>query len=335
MLPFDVLSGRHVRTLLDADPALSLRVVAKAYLDHHDGLTVNPHSQFLRFPGHDLDRIISLPASLGEDAGVAGIKWIASFPGNTAHGLPRASAVLVLNDLRTGFPFALMEASVISAARTAASAVLAAGWMSGPGRQVARLGVVGSGVIARSTLDAFRADGWQFDEVLVHDRADAAARAGALEAQARWPGASSRAAALDETLRADIVLFATTSGAPYVGPPTTFRAGQVVLNVSLRDLAPELILAAENVFDDVDHCLKASTSPHLAEQACGHRGFVTGTLAQLMRGEITLDRSKPLVFSPFGMGILDLALGCEVYHRAREAKLTVPVPDFFGEPVTR
>lgn len=327
---FDVLSGRHIREILAADPTLGPQAVRQAYLDHHDGKTVNPPSQFLRFPDNELNRIIALPASLGEGAGVAGIKWISSFPGNLTRGLPRASAVLVLNDLRTGYPFALLESSIISAARTAASAVLAAGWMNQHVHRATSLGVIGLGVIARSTLDAFVADDWQFDDVRVHDLSSKAAEAGAQYAKQRWPKANAQAASLAQALAADVVLFTTTSGKPYVLPPVSFAPGQIVLNVSLRDIAPELILEAENIVDDVDHCLKAATSPHLAEQLCGHRDFVTGTLAQLMRGEVALNRSRPLIFSPFGMGILDLAIGHEVYRRAREQGLTFSVPDFFG-----
>jgi cysteine synthase A/ornithine cyclodeaminase len=203
--------------------------------------------------------------------------------------------------------------------------------MSGQERRARSLGVVGSGLIARATLDAFVADGWRFDDIRVHDLSAAAAEQGAREAQRRWAQGRAEAAPLERALAADIVLFATTAGKPYVLPPASFGAGQIVLNLSLRDIAPELILDAQNVFDDVDHCLRASTSPHLAEQLCGHREFATGTLAQLMRGSIALDRTRPLIFSPFGMGILDLALGKEIYHLALESGLTVRVPDFFGE----
>lgn len=330
MFPFDVIGGPQVKAILEADPGRSLRGVAQAYLDHHDGKTVNPPSHFLRFQNHDLNRIIALPAALGGQDGVAGIKWIASFPGNLEHGFPRASAVLVLNDLETGYPYALMEASLISAARTAASAVLAANWMNGHERHAASLGVVGAGLIARNTLDAFHADGWLFDTIRVHDTSPATAAACAAYLRARWPDCTVVPAELAPAVAADVVLFTTTAGTPYVGPPTRFKPGQIVLNISLRDIAPELILDADNIVDDIEHCLKANTSPHLAEQLSGNRHFVTGTLAQLMRGEIALDRTRPLVFSPFGMGILDLALGREIHRDAVARGMTTPVPGFFS-----
>ena len=102
-------------------------VVGRTYLLHHDRQSVNPDSYFLRFPTKPDARVIALPAYLGGDVDTIGIKWIASFPGNVQRGMPRASAVLLLNDYETGYPVACLEAAAISAARTAASAALAAG----------------------------------------------------------------------------------------------------------------------------------------------------------------------------------------------------------------
>src|SRR5881409_4084140 len=125
-----IINGKTVFDIVRAHRVECLRIVREAYLAHAEGQSVNPDSYFLRFPDKPDCRIIALPAYLGNNFGVAGLKWIASYPANIQRGFPRASAVLVLNDYETGYPFAMLESSIISAARTAASAALAADWLS-------------------------------------------------------------------------------------------------------------------------------------------------------------------------------------------------------------
>ncbi|KQZ38720.1 2,3-diaminopropionate biosynthesis protein SbnB [Duganella sp. Root1480D1] len=331
MFSFSVVSGVDVKNILESAPQQAIASAELAYLAHHEGKTLNPDSYFLRFPEQKQNRIIALPAAIGEQVDVAGIKWISSFPDNIRQGIPRASAVLVLNDLATGYPFALLEGSLISAARTAASAVLGAYWINGRRRRAASIAFIGAGIIARNIFDMFLADDWSFARMQVHDLTPDSAAAFAAHAQSRHPAMAVETADLAAALGADIVVFATTAGTPYVPRATRFAAGQIVLNISLRDLMPESLLDANNLFDDVDHCMKADTSPHLAEQLLGDRRFVSGTLAQLMRAEIVLDGSKPTIFSPFGMGILDLALGKHVLAQARLRGLAREIPGFFGE----
>jgi len=77
--------------------------------------------------------------------------------------------VLILNNYKTGYPYACMEASLISAARTAASVALAAQVLAGETRQYRRAAFIGTGIIARNILDFLMADGCPIDEVIVHD----------------------------------------------------------------------------------------------------------------------------------------------------------------------
>jgi ornithine cyclodeaminase/alanine dehydrogenase-like protein (mu-crystallin family) len=91
------------------------------------------------------------------------------------------------------------------------------------------------------------------------------------------------------------------------------------------------VLASANILDDVEHCLKAQTSPHLAEQLTGNRDFVTGTLNDVISGRVTVPAGPPVVFSPFGLGVLDLAVGRHVYDRLSHDGALHIVDDFFHE----
>jgi ornithine cyclodeaminase len=105
----------------------------------------------------------------------------------------------------------------------------------------------------------------------------------------------------------------------------------LVLHVSLRDLAPEIVLASTNIVDDIAHCLQADTSPHLAEQLTGNRDFLHGTLDDVLAGRVTVPADRPLVFSPFGLGVLDLAVGKYVYDEVVRCGRLHVVDDFFHE----
>lgn len=127
-----IVRGDEIAALLERREQEVMDGVADAYRIHAAGDSSLPHSSFLRFPGDDLSRIITLPAYLGGGYGVAGIKWIASFPANVQRGEARASATLILNSTETGQSRAILEGLVISARRTAASTALAAREMARP-----------------------------------------------------------------------------------------------------------------------------------------------------------------------------------------------------------
>jgi ornithine cyclodeaminase len=310
-----------------------VELVEATYRRHSAGDSVNPPSYFLRFPDRPSARIIALPASIGGPLRVDGLKWISSFPENVVTGIPRASAVLILNDHDTGYPFACLESSIISATRTAALAASAADWLSRDRPRPARVGFFGTGLIARYIHTFLAGTGWSFDEIGVHDlsAASAAGFRGYLE-QSGTDGRITVHESAGQLLRAsDLVVFATVAGQPHVSDLAWFAHNPLVLHVSLRDLAPQILLASTNIVDDVEHCLKAETSPHLAEQLTGSRDFLAGTLDDVMAGRVRIPADRPAVFSPFGLGVLDLAVGKFVYDQiARSGGLHI-IDEFFHE----
>jgi ornithine cyclodeaminase len=329
-----VIPGAQVQRALHGREREIVQLVETAYRIHGTGDTVNPPSYFLRFPDRPSSRIIALPASIGGQACVDGIKWIASFPENVTNGLPRASAVLILNDQDTGFPVACLEASTISATRTAASAALAADRLSRTRPRPARAGFFGTGLIASYIHTFLTSTGWSFDEIGVYDIS--ASNAAGFREHLQRSGVRGRITVHDSAERlirsSDLVAFATVAGSPHVSDLSWFEHHPVVLHVSLRDLAPEILFESVNIVDDIDHCLQANTSPHLAEQLCGNRNFLAGTLDDVLTGRVGIAADRPVVFSPFGLGILDLAVGKLVYDEVERSGQLQVIDGFFHQP---
>jgi 2,3-diaminopropionate biosynthesis protein SbnB len=327
---FHVVPGSIVRSVIDDHRIEIFHAVEAAYRLHSAGGTVNPDSYFLRYRDKPSARIIALPAHLGGTIQKSGIKWISSFPENTASNLARASAVLILNDATTGYPLACIEASLISATRTAASAALAAEHIS-PDPFGGTLCVIGTGVIARTTTEWLLFRNWTFRKISLYDVDHKEA-----ERFSKWLRDQHNLQAdihdrLEEAIsHASLILFTTTAPAPYLADEKLFAHSPTVLHLSLRDICVNVILASQNIVDDVDHCLKANTSLHLAEMATRNRDFVSGTLVDVLERKFKLDHDRPRIFSPFGLGVLDLAVGNLVLEAAISSNTAIALPDFFS-----
>ncbi|MGC5053935.1 2,3-diaminopropionate biosynthesis protein SbnB [Micromonospora sp. DT48] len=328
-----IIGQAVVRDILDGDDARVVDLVRQAYLLHEQGRSSVPHSVFLRFPDRPRDRVIGLPAHLDTDPPVAGIKWISSFPGNLAQGLERASAAIVLNSMRTGHPVALVEGSVVSARRTAASAALAADLLT-THRRPDGLALIGCGLINQQVLRFVAGTVAPPPALTLFDTDPARAAAFAEAARALLPEVpTTLARTAEEALAAHrLVAIATTATAPHLDLDAC-RPGTVLLHLSLRDLRPEAVLAARNVVDDADHVCREHTSLHLAEQLTGGRDFVHATIGGLAGGQVRLpDDDRPVVVSPFGLGVLDLAVAEHVRATADRRGLGVRVDDFLPVP---
>lgn len=311
-----VLGADEVATLLQHQEGAVLGAVTQAYAAHGRGETVVPHSAFLRVPG-GCDRFIALPAYLAAARPVAGMKWIASFPGNVGRGLERACGVVVLNCGSTGRPRAVLEASLVSARRTAASAALAARLLHE--EAPVAVGLLGCGVINFETL-RFLLHVWPtIGRVLVCDLSPIRVAGFVARCRERFDGLPIEAVEGAQALAAEVPLLsiATTAMQPHLAR-IDGRVLRTVLHLSLRDLTPAVVLAADNVVDDADHVCRADTSLHLAEREVGHRGFIGRTLPAIVTGAAPAggDPDRTTIFSPFGLGILDIAVAQLVWERA-------------------
>src|SRR6266567_1375437 len=220
-----IINGKTVFDIVRAHRSECIQIVREAYLAHADGQSVNPDSYFLQFPDKPDCRIIALPAYLGKNFDVAGLKWIASYPDQIQRGFPRASAVLVLNSAETGYPFAILESSIISAARTAASAALAAYWLGGQSCRAHSLGIVGTGFIARYVYDFLVDTGWAIEDVRLYDvlplESEKFKRTACRLERHRTVTVVPDVAQLVKAC--DLILFTTVASTPHVSDTTLFE----------------------------------------------------------------------------------------------------------------
>lgn len=330
-----ILKGSEVNSLLAGQELNLIDTVRKAYETHGRGESSLPHSTFLRFPDNPSDRIIALPAYLGGEWGIAGIKWVASFPGNLELGMDRASALVVLNSSQTGRPEVILEGSIISAKRTAASAALAAQWLH-RGKKTDRVGLIGCGLIGFEIVRFLLAIFPNINQFVIYDldipRAEQFGRKlqetfGVYEVEI----AKDSKAVLGSS---SLITFATTANTPYLDDLSEVSPGSTILHISLRDLSPRVIISCDNVVDDIDHVCRAQTSIHLAEQLTGARDFLRCAIAEVLMGEAASRRDEEsiVIFSPFGLGVLDLAVADFVRNLGIAQEKGTTIRSFLPEP---
>ncbi len=82
----------------------------------------------------------------------AGIKWVSGYPGNFKRGLPYILGLIVLNDVETGIPYAVMDCTWITAMRTGAASALSAKYLARPDSET--IGILACGMQGRANLEA-------------------------------------------------------------------------------------------------------------------------------------------------------------------------------------
>jgi ornithine cyclodeaminase/alanine dehydrogenase-like protein (mu-crystallin family) len=174
--------------------------VREALLRHHRGEWVMPAKVYLDSPPFGDFR--AMPA---RGDGLALLKWITSFPGNPARGLPTVTGVICLSDATTGEPLMLLDARSVTALRTGAVAAVATQVLAPPDAR--SVGIVGCGLHGAWTARCLAAAGYG-PGLCFDPRTDAAV---ALAEELGW-----RAGSRGEAVRADVVCCVTPGAVPVI-----------------------------------------------------------------------------------------------------------------------
>jgi len=317
-------------------------------------LTFPAEPEFPRMPRNGPDRrFTAMPAYLGGEFHLAGVKWYGSNVANKAKGLPRSIHLITLNDPDTGAPKAIMAGNLVSAYRTAAVPGVGAKYLAHPDARV--LAVIGPGAMNTTSLESFVAVRPSIEEVRVLGRGKQSLDRFIENARTRHPGITIRAVetAEDAVRDADIVSVATVSppgsaNYPYLDEEWLKPGAFVSLPANIRLDEDFVLKRANRVLDSRGiHEVWADGLPTPAHEHFGMIGIYFVDLVRagrLRRDDISeigqiIEGARPgredderiHLFGFGGLPIEDVSWAHHVYTTAQERGIGTRL-DFWTEP---
>jgi len=277
-------------------PERALEAVRDAFVHYARGEWTMPPKVYV--PAYPAGDFRAMPALGG---GHALLKWVTSFPGNPAQGLPTVMGLVLLSDASNGVLRAVLDAGAVTSLRTGAAAVLAAETLGRSDAESAA--VAGAGVNGLAAARTFVGRG---RDVLLYDVDPARAEQAAQDLGAR-------VVTRDEALAADL-LVTMTPGHEVLLPEGSLRPGQHVSLMGADGPGKTEIAVAElarvHVFaDDWEQASHNGELVHAVEAGALERADVT-ELGAVLAGDAQGRRSDDeiTVFDSTGLAIQDLAI---------------------------
>lgn len=311
------MTASEIMQVLDLD--LALTAVTEAFKAHGEGRVNMPPKAHLPMARG------SFKAMYGEvflpGGHICGVKWNSNFPENPRLGELTIKGKLLLNDPETGVELADLDATYITRYRTGAAGGVAVKYLARP--EASRLGLVGAGEQARTQAAAILKVR-PIRHITVYSRTPARSQALRDELQKLYGVKVELAGTVAAAVQGqDIVVTTTPSTGPlvwrqWVGSGTHINAIGAD-SPGKQELDPAILTGAKVVVDDWAQChdigeinVPLARGEFFPEQVHGSLGeIVAGRKpGRTGSGEIT-------VFDASGLAIQDLALGLEVWRRAR------------------
>lgn len=292
-------------------PGATRAMLKHAFQLHAEGrLLTKPKLGLEVGPGHTFQSMCALSAAFG----YAATKWVAVAAANAERGLPNVNALVIVSDLETGVPAAILDGNSLTVLRTAAMSALAAAYLARPDSR--SIGFVGAGAQALGHLDALRDVLPDLAECLCLSRTPASAEA--LAAAAAAAGIPARVTADPaEIVACDVVVTtvpAVAGFAPFLDT-AALRPGSFVAAVDLgRSWRPEGMGALDLLYvDDAKLAAEPSTKARLAWQEA-----FAGDLAGLAGGAAPgrTSESERVMFLFPGVALADLAAAVAILREA-------------------
>jgi 2,3-diaminopropionate biosynthesis protein SbnB len=300
-----------------------VQAITDALTKHAEGKFIQPLKPYIRTQGkvgHIADRIIAMPAHIGGDDAVSGIKWIGSKHDNPSkRGRERASGLIILNDPETNYPMAIIEASLISSMRTAAVTVVAAQYLARNGFQT--VSCLGCGIIAKRQLQSLVEQFPHIQTVYLFDINPQATQRFANECKEAFPTVEFIVEKTAELAvrQGEVIVTCTVADQPYI-EFDWLQNGAFLSNISIMDVHKEVFLKADKVVvDDWEQSNREKKVIHqLVLDGKFSKEQLHAELGEIVIGNIMGRESDEeiIILNPMGMAIEDIECANKIYQKA-------------------
>jgi len=305
--------------LMDMDGVLDM--VEKAYFMYATGEIKNPPKTMISLDSDEgvwKSRFMSMPVYIGGDIHRSGIKWAAESTLNQkTRLLPMGIDMVILSDPDTVTPVAMMDGTLITAMRTAASTGVAAKYLAKPGAKT--VGCIGAGIIGRTTIWAMSKVLGQLEKVKLFDLNREKARE--LFEEFKGKVDVEIADSVEDTVKdTDIVVTMTTSQKPFVKKEWVNRA-RLFLQVGSFEAYEEIPAGADRIV--VDDWEPIKHDPFSVFQPLIMSGKlkdedVTPLYNIICKKSPARKGDEFIFFKSRGMGCLDIMVADYIYKNAKD-----------------
>jgi ornithine cyclodeaminase len=322
---FLYLSQEDVKAAGGLDMQMVLEAIEKAFILHNQGHVKIPHKIVMDFPPGERERgrINGLAGYIGGDWEAAGIKWVPSFPKNPLErGLPRANAIIILNDTQTGMPLAIMDGTIISAMRTGAMGGIGAKYLAREDSEI--VGLIGMGVQNRTQAMAIKQVLPKLKEFRGYDVSMDKAIKGAQDIK-ELTGIDAIAKDTPQAVveQADVVVTATVADEPIV-KNSWMKKGSLFVHIgSYIEEEFEVVLNSSKIVADDWEVIKHRGTPVLArmfDKGMIKDSDIYGNIDEIIAGKKPgrENDDERIFFAPIGMAHEDIAVASRIYERAKK-----------------
>lgn len=321
-----LLSSNDQMSIMQKNIGNAIEIIENAFMKKTKGEILLPDKISLVFNEKLQNRINCMPGALLEDA-VYGVKWVAVFPENPKEGYKNVTGTMILSELKYGHTLSVMDASYLTAIRTAAIGATAAKFLSC--KEVTTIGFIGAGQQARRHLDLIKVVRPGIKKCYVSSFPDGSVESFIEEEKKVHPDIEfiNCNDMYEDAVRNSDIIVTAISGQEPILKADWIKQGAFYIHVAGWEDEYDVALKASKIICDDWECIKhrTQTISRMYQQGLLKDDDIYANLDEIVSGEKKgrENDNEFIYFCSVGLAYIDVSFAKYVYEEAKKMNLGI------------